>query len=53
MNECMNIRKGSFCDFGSQREMKSVATFSVDCFNALTSVVPRLWVFKSIQYQEI
>ena len=53
MNECTNILKGSFCDFGSQRGLKSMAAFSIDCFSTLTLIVPRLWVFKGIQRQEI
>ena len=51
MNEYMNIRKESFCDFGSQRERTSVVTFFVDCFNTLTLIAPRLWVFKGIHHQ--
>ena len=53
MNECMNIQRGSLCDFGFQREMKSVASFSFDCFYTLTLIVPRLWMFKYIQHQEV
>ena len=53
MNEYMNIQKERFCDFGSPREMKSVANLSVDCFNTFTLIVPRLWLFKGIDHQEI
>ena len=53
MNDFTNIQKGSFYDFGSQRGLKSVATFSVDCFNTLKLIFPRLWVFKGIQHQGV
>ena len=53
MNECMNFQKECFCDSGSKREMKSVAIFSVDCFNTLTLIVPRFRVLKGIQHKEI
>ena len=53
MNEYMNIQKESFCDFGSQREMKSVSTLFVDCYNTMTLIATRLLLFKGIHHEEI